>query len=105
MSNIDSITEEPDFFDLIENAPENLAGVARLASWSTNYDARTGTPFGVFLDLIGYSEEQFGENLVKNPQKILGYLELDYLANALRNYADNPAEVNEFVEKLITAEK
>jgi hypothetical protein len=100
-----STIEKPDFFDLIENAPENLAGVAQLASWATNYDPKTGTPFGVFLDLIGYSEEQFGQNLVMNPQRVIGFLEADYLADALKNYANNPAEVSEFVEKLILAEK
>jgi hypothetical protein len=104
MSN-DSNTEELDFFDLIENAPENLQGVARLASWSTNYDTRTGTPFGVFLDLIGYSEEEFGENLVSKPQRVLDYIGTDHLADALRNFADRPNDVRDFVQKLILAEK
>ena len=93
------------FYDLVEKAPDYADRVAKLADWSQNYDSRTGTPFGVFLDLIGYSEDNFGENLVKNPQKVLGFLEMDYLADALRQYADRPADVSEFVYKLVTAEQ
>ena len=93
------------FYDLVEKAPDYADRVAKLADWSQNYDSRTGTPSGVFLDLIGYSEDNFGENLVKNPQKVLGFLEMDYLADALRQYADRPADVSEFVYKLVTAEQ
>jgi hypothetical protein len=104
MSN-DNTTEELDFFDLIENAPENLQGVARLASWATNYDTKTGTPFGVFLDLIGYSEDEFGENLISKPQRVLDFVGIDHLADALKEFADRPDDVRDFVQKLISAEK
>jgi hypothetical protein len=76
-----------------------------LYNWSGNYDARTGTPFGVFLDLIGYSEEQYGINLVEEPTKVLGYLELDYLADALKEYATRPNDIQDVIEALLEQEQ
>ena len=95
----------PDFWALIENPPQNADKVASLASWSTNYDARTGTPFGVFLDLIGYSAEEYGERLVEDPTKVLGFLEIGYLAEALAQYADHPQDVKDYSAKLLNAEQ
>jgi len=55
------------------------------------------------MDLIGFSKEEFGLNLVIDPSAVLGYLELDYLADALKEYAQNPEEVTREVSKLLFA--
>ena len=49
---------------------------------------------------------QLGEGgaLYDLAHKSLGYLELDYLADALKEYADRPGDVMEFVNKLMEAE-
>ena len=94
------------FWDLIENPPANVCEVTNLVHWSMNYDGRQGTPYHLFLDLIGYSHEEFGENLYKgNPRNVLGFMELDYLGDALKEYATNPQEVEDWINLLMEAER
>jgi hypothetical protein len=71
-----------------------------------NYDGRQGTPYHLFLDLIGYSHEEFGDWLYKgNPRNVLGFMELDYLGDALKEYATNPQEVEDWINLLMEAER
>lgn len=87
------------YYELLDNAPEHLEAVARLWSWSSNYN--WPTPATLFIDLIGYSEEEFGERLLAGRElPSLGYLELDLLADALKQYAQRPSEVAEYVAQL-----
>ena len=53
-----------------------------LFSWSNNYEYPS--PASLFLDMIGYSLDELGENLCSEVQPVLGYLELDLLADALK---------------------
>ena len=93
-----------DIWELLEApAPKGCDGVQDLYSWNLNYDAGTG-PFVRFLDLIGWSEENFGENIANQDAHDLGYVELDKLATALREYADRPHEVSAYVSTLMDAE-
>jgi hypothetical protein len=70
-----------------------------------NYDIKTGTPYHLFLDLIGYSDENYGDTLYKgNPRNVLGFMEIDYLADALKEYATNPQEVEAWIDALTEAE-
>ncbi len=55
-------TEYTDVWTYAENAPDYADDVSDLWHWSTNYDAGEG-PITLFLDLIGYSHDQFGEPL------------------------------------------
>jgi len=89
--------------DLLDDAPDECDAVARLYSWSTNFDAGTG-PMTLFLDLIGWSEEHIGEALYPLGKASLGYMELDKLAAALSAYADRPQDVREYVDALLEAE-
>ena len=89
-------------YDLIENPPSCAESVARLWSWSENYDYPT--PATLFLDLIGYSEEEIGEPLCDLRKIRLGYLEIDMLADALKEYADRPQDVYDYTHKLATAD-
>jgi hypothetical protein len=49
-------------WDLLEEHDASVDETAALYSWSLNYDAGKG-PFPVYLDLIGWSEDHFGEAL------------------------------------------
>lgn len=90
---------------LIDNAPGYADKVASLWDWSEN--CNYPTPATLFLDLIGYSIEEYGELLCGDMVKVisnLGYLEISMLGEALEEYATRPLDVIEFVEKLLEAE-
>lgn len=64
-----------------------------LSQWSTNFNSCLN-PFCIFLDLIGYSVEEYGMKLVlsntdKDISSVLGYRELSLLADALSVFKDN----------------
>ena len=88
---------------LIEEATMNTWDVAGLYSWSTNYDAGRG-PFTLFLDLIGWGQDNYGETFYDLSDMSLGYIELDKLARALMQYALNPRDVERYVDALMEAE-
>lgn len=82
-----------DYYELeAQGAPETKA----LFEWSENY--AFPSPASLFLDLIGFSEENFGVTLCANGLPNLGYLECDYLGDALKEYATNPQGVSAWVE-------
>lgn len=72
-----------------------------LYRWGLNYDTNQN-PFNVFLDLIGYSEEQYGEKLA--PKAVLDYTAADYVGDALKIYAIRPYDVEFFIQLLIERE-
>lgn len=90
---------------LEEEAPAGCEAIQDLYSWSLNYDAGKG-PFPLFLDLIGWSDENIGENLYNlgNVAGSLGYVECQKLAAALNEYTHRPYDVREYVDALMTAE-
>jgi hypothetical protein len=93
------------FWDLIETPAANVVEVTNLIHWSMNYDTQKGTPYYIFLDLIGYSTENLGCRLFSgNPRDVLGFLEMDYLGDALKEYANNPQAVEDWIELLMEAE-
>jgi len=59
-----------------------------LYEWSTNFESGKN-PFCVYLDLIGYSKEHYGNNFVDNPSDYLGYLEYTMLSNCLALFENN----------------
>ena len=62
--------------------------LTELYEWSANYESGKN-PFCVYLDLIGYSQEYYGNNIVDDPSKFLGYLEYTMLANCLALFENN----------------
>jgi len=66
-----------------------------LFEWSENCEYPS--PASLFLDIIGMSEEIAGGRLCDNKMPNLGYLECDYLGDALKEYATNPQEVEDWV--------
>jgi hypothetical protein len=89
-----------DVWQYTENAPTNAQDVSDLWHWSTNYDAGRG-PFTLFLDLIGWSDDNYGEKFYNMNDMSLGYVELDKLARALGQYALNPRDVERWVDGLM----
>jgi hypothetical protein len=88
------------FYDLCDTAPEYAEDTAHLFSWCEgNYNFPA--PSSLFLDLIGYSEEEHGSRLTAEKFPALGYLELDLIAKALTEYASRPNDVYAFVETLM----
>ena len=96
-----------DIWDVLGDAKPSQEHTASLISWSMNYDLKTGTPYHIFLDLIGYSADEYGSNLFDytNIQKVLGFMELDYLGDALKEYAENPQTVLDFIRAIDEAER
>jgi len=106
-------------WEYTENAPEYAHAIAYLWGWSLNYglnDPRS--PFPLFLDLVGYSSDRFGERVSGFTQTTdqlrrvgyngdefgLGWLELDLLAQALSEYADRPRDCDEWLDGLHACE-
>jgi hypothetical protein len=73
-----------------------------LWSWSANY--QFPTPASLFLDLIGYSADEFGEPLCSAGAPMLGYHEHHLLGWALLAHAHRPSAVLERVTELLTDE-
>jgi len=87
--------------DMIDNTSDLTKETASLFSWSENYEYPS--PATLFLDLIGYSDEHFGEPMY-DLSKALGYLEIAMLADAMKEYAENPQQVSAFVETLLASD-
>lgn len=82
--------------ELLDTAPEKLAPIVALIRWASNEGFSRGTTYLAFIDLIGYTREHFGDTL--NPATWSpGYLEADYLADALKCWADRPQDVEDFL--------
>ena len=89
---------------LEERAPAGCSDIQdHLYSWSLDYDAGKG-PFTLFLDLIGWSEDELGETLYNLTSASLGYMELAQLADALNQYVDAPDAVRVYVDTLMAAQ-
>jgi hypothetical protein len=74
-----------------------------LFEWSRNYDAGKG-PATVFLALISYEMDGEPIALPNMSTACLGFMELDYLGDALKEYAGNPETVNDAIAELLEAE-
>jgi hypothetical protein len=89
---------------LEEMAPAGCEAVQDLYSWSLNHDAGKG-PFTLFLDLIGWTQEEYGEAFYNLSDPSLGYLELSKLSAALSEYVEDPNVVRVYVANLMDAER
>lgn len=84
---------------LEENPPKWAEATIALANWSRgNYDFDR-SPYLLFLDLIGYSVEEYGAPFISKHAEILGYLEMDYIADALKEYATRPLDIADIIRK------
>ncbi len=96
-------SQEQTIWDMLEDPPEGCDHIASLYSWSLNYEPGKG-PMTLYLDLIGWSEDNIGEPLYSLKDASLGYIELGHLGRALNAYAEAPQDVYEYVNELLDAE-
>lgn len=103
-------------WEYTEAAPPYAEAVAELWSWSLNYGAADpANPWALFLDLIGWSDEHYGERIstwsadrdtlsrmgYRNATFSLGWVELDKLGRAMCAYADRPRDLDEWLSGLM----
>lgn len=81
----------------LEMAGEALEDIVHLWYWSTNYDYDK-SPWVVFLDLIGYYDEEFGGKPLRLLR--LDFVSLDKVADCLKLYATRPYDVLNVINKL-----
>ena len=97
-------TTTKNMWDFLEEedctAPETRA----LFQWSLNYD-HPDRPFNLFSDIIGYSEEHYGTRMWSGKfASTIGYVEAGYLADALKEWSDNPQQVENWITELMATE-
>lgn len=84
-------------WDIYESPRNGAEHTTALFEWSRNYNYPS--PATLFLGLIGYEDmEELAQGVA------LGYMELDYLGDALKEYANNPQTVNDAIAELLEAE-
>jgi hypothetical protein len=83
-------------WDIYEDPRKGAEETTALFEWSRNYSYPS--PATLFLGLIGYEDMDLAQGVA------LGYLELDYLGDALKEYANNPHLVNEAIAEMLEAE-
>ena len=102
-----TLREEGALSWLQEACPTYAENVGELYHWASNYN--NFSPFRKFLDLIGYTEEMYGEEVPlanwERPSFELGYVELGKLGEALTEYANRPEDVTRFIAELLEVEQ
>jgi len=99
---LEAATTPPELVELVQGTPAQPIGT--LYDWATNYEAGRN-PFTLFLDLIGWSADEYGETLFQgDPSSVIGYVEAGQLGDALSAWADHPALVRDVVAALMRAE-
>ena len=92
------------FYDMIEEAPAKFETIARMFSWSENYTWKDA-PARVFLGLIGYMAEEYGEDNFEGMNVNFGYLELAVLGEALVTYSNHGEDAYIWVKALMDADQ
>lgn len=105
---METTPKTPTVWDHVEAAPAYVGNIAHLWGWSLNYTDRdnrpmTIAPFPLFLDLIGYAQDRWG-----NKCSVWGVTDcegLDYLgaynlAKALCDWADRPQDCEAWLDTL-----
>ena len=89
----------------IQEVQEKLT---ELHTWSENFQPGRN-PFALFLDIIGYSDEILGTNLITEPSKVhefMGFTEYVMLGDALKVFNNNGyLQVYEACSKLLEKEQ
>ena len=94
---MNAATETRTIWDIYEHPRDYAVHTTALFEWSRNFSYPS--PATLFLGLIGW------EDMEELPQGVaLGYMELDYLGDALKEYANNPQTVNEAIAEMLEAE-
>jgi hypothetical protein len=105
MNNLENNATEtaPDFWELLENAPDYAKDITSLVSWATNYDRNPHNPLYAFLSLVSYASEELEDYTIPhNPE--LSWLELDLVGKALVEYSARPHDCRDWLLKLLQAD-
>jgi len=91
--------------DVIDEAVsgDRVDRTAMLFDWSTNCESPT--PASLFMDLIGFSEDEFGYTLTQGKIPQMGYVEVSKLGEALVEWSDRPLDVERFIRRLLDADE
>ena len=97
--------QQPTVWEYLEQPNPPAPEAEALYRWGQNYEPENN-PFVIYLDLIGWSDEYIGELQAtrKSFHEYLDCVELDYLADALKEYANNPHDVRDWVVGLMESE-
>jgi hypothetical protein len=90
-------------WEIYESPNKGAEETTALFEWSRNFDAGK-TPATVFLALISYEMDGEPFALPNMTTACLGFMELDYLGDALKEYANNPETVSDAIAELLEAE-
>lgn len=94
---MNTTTETKTVWEIYETPRKGAEHTTALFEWSLNFDYPS--PATLFLGLIGW------EDMEELPQGVaLGYMEMDYLGDALKEYANNPQTVSDAITELLDAE-
>ena len=85
--------------DIYEEIPSRLEAIATIHDWGKHYEDNRGNPWALFLDITGYSVENFG-NTIYNLHYTLGHYEASLLADALAVWSRSPVDVMAIVDRL-----
>lgn len=85
-----------DEYEYLETANDTTRPVANLINWA--YNESYPNTYSLFLDLIGWTEDHFGETIYNLKNQTPGYVELSYLADALEAYSNRPNDIRDFVD-------
>lgn len=102
-------TQELSVWDYLERENPHAQHTQALYAWGLNCE-RNSNPFLVFLDLIGWSDENYGQALVlgvpvtRGEFTGLAYVELEYLTDALKEYTNDPHRVTAWIDGLMNTE-
>ena len=88
--------------DWIREHRDGCSDTIALFEWSQNFNYPS--PFSLFLDIIGWSDERIGVMLCAGEMPPMGYMECDYLGDALKEFAQDPSNVLEVIELLLETE-
>jgi hypothetical protein len=106
MNNLEKNETEtaPDFWELLENAPDYAKDISGLVGWATNYDRNPHNPLYAFLSLVSYGSEELEDYTIpQNPE--LSWLELDLVGKALVEYSARPLDCRDWLLSLLQADK
>lgn len=95
---ITTIAPDDWYSDLLKSEGEKMAAILDLFQWSTNHEHPT--PWVFFLDLIGYSQDNFGATLYEGTRIYGSHIDLDYIAEAIKCWTVRPDAVHNLIHKL-----
>lgn len=98
--NITTLSAKLRIWEFLELHDETrFQDLAELGSLSMKFDFEDG-PYLAFLDLIGYSQDNYGSTMYRWDTNRMGYLELNYVADALKLYTIDPSGVLDWITEL-----